>query len=41
MLVAAHGSTIRALVKYLDDMSDAEIMALNIPTGLYMLYVLT
>jgi len=41
VLVAAHGSTIRALVKYLDDMSDAEIMALNIPTGLYMLYVLT
>jgi len=33
VLIAAHGNSLRALVKYLDDMSDAEIMALNIPTG--------
>jgi len=35
VLIAAHGNSLRALVKYLDDMSDADIMALNIPTGLY------
>ena len=34
MLIAAHGNSLRALVKYLDEMSDADIMALNIPTGL-------
>jgi len=33
VLIAAHGNSIRALVKYLDTMSDADIMALNIPTG--------
>lgn len=33
MLIAAHGNSLRALVKYLDNMSDADIMALNIPTG--------
>ena len=33
MLIAAHGNSIRALVKYLDNMTDEAIMALNIPTG--------
>lgn len=35
-MIAAHGNSLRALVKYLDDMSDADIMALNIPTGQLM-----
>jgi len=35
VLIAAHGNSLRALVKYLDNMSDADIMALNIPTGMY------
>jgi len=34
VLIVVHGSSIRALVKYLDNMSDADIMALNIPTGI-------
>ena len=34
VLIAAHGNSLRALVKYLDNMSDADIMALNIPTGI-------
>jgi len=34
VLIAAHGSTVRALVKHLDSVSDADIMGLNIPTGL-------
>ena len=33
VLIAAHGNSIRALVKYLDNMTDEAIMALNIPTG--------
>jgi len=33
VIIAAHGNSLRALVKYLDNMSDADIMALNIPTG--------
>ena len=40
MIVAAHGNSIRALVKYLDDISDAEITELNIPTGLPLVYEL-
>jgi 2,3-bisphosphoglycerate-dependent phosphoglycerate mutase len=40
VLVAAHGNSIRALVKYLDDISDAEITELNIPTGLPLVYEL-
>ena len=35
MLIAAHGNSLRAMVKYLDNMTDDEIMALNIPTGEY------
>ena len=40
MLVAAHGNTLRALVKYLDNMSEEEILALNIPTGVPLVYEL-
>ena len=40
VIVAAHGNSIRALVKYLDDVSDAEITELNIPTGLPLVYEL-
>lgn len=36
MLIAAHGNSIRALVKYLDNLSDTEIMELNIPTGSWL-----
>ena len=38
MLVAAHGNSLRALVKYLDGMSDDEIIGLNIPTGVPLVY---
>ncbi len=40
VLVAAHGNSLRALVKHLDKMSEAEIMELNIPTGIPLLYEL-
>jgi 2,3-bisphosphoglycerate-dependent phosphoglycerate mutase len=40
VLIAAHGNTLRALVKYLDNMSDAEVVELNIPTGIPLLYEL-
>ena len=40
VLIAAHGNSLRALVKYLDDVSDDEIVALNIPTGLPLVYEL-
>jgi 2,3-bisphosphoglycerate-dependent phosphoglycerate mutase len=39
-LIAAHGNTLRALVKYLDGVSDAEISNLNIPTGIALVYEL-
>jgi len=39
-LVAAHGNSLRALVKHLDAISDAEIPGLNIPTGIPLLYEL-
>jgi 2,3-bisphosphoglycerate-dependent phosphoglycerate mutase len=38
VLVAAHGNSLRALVKMLDGMSDADIVELNIPTGVPLLY---
>ena len=38
VLVAAHGNSLRALVKHLDGISDSEIAELNIPTGIPMLY---
>jgi 2,3-bisphosphoglycerate-dependent phosphoglycerate mutase len=40
VLVAAHGNSIRALVKYLDKVSDADIVGLNIPTGVPLVYEL-
>ena len=40
VLVAAHGNSLRALVKYLDNISDAEIVQLNIPTGIPLVYEL-
>jgi 2,3-bisphosphoglycerate-dependent phosphoglycerate mutase len=40
VLVAAHGNSIRALVKYLDNVSDDEITELNIPTGIPLVYEL-
>jgi 2,3-bisphosphoglycerate-dependent phosphoglycerate mutase len=40
VLVAAHGNSLRALVKMLDRMSDADIVELNIPTGVPLLYEL-
>ena len=40
VLIAAHGNSLRALVKYLDDMSEAEIVKLNIPTGIPLVYEL-
>ena len=40
VLIAAHGNSLRALVKYLDDVSDEEIVELNIPTGIPLVYLL-
>ena len=40
VLVAAHGNSLRALVKHLDDISDDKISGLNIPTGIPLLYEL-
>jgi len=38
VLIAAHGNSIRALVKYFDKISDAEIVEVNIPTGVPLIY---
>ena len=40
VMVAAHGNSLRAMVKMLDDVSEAEIVELNIPTGVPLLYEL-
>lgn len=40
VLVAAHGNSLRALVKHLDGISDADIAGLNIPTGIPLYYEL-
>ncbi len=40
IIVAAHGNSLRALVKYLDGISDTEIVNLNIPTGIPLIYEL-
>ena len=40
VLVAAHGNSLRALVKHLDGISDADISSLNIPTGIPLVYEL-
>ncbi len=40
VLIAAHGNSLRALVKYLDNISDQDIVNLNIPTGMPLVYEL-
>ena len=40
VIIAAHGNSLRALVKYLDDVSDEDIVKLNIPTGIPLVYEL-
>jgi len=40
VLIAAHGNSLRALVKYLDNISEADITELNIPTGMPLVYEL-
>jgi 2,3-bisphosphoglycerate-dependent phosphoglycerate mutase len=39
-IIAAHGNTLRALVKYVDGISDADIPELEIPTGIPLVYEL-
>ena len=38
VIIAAHGNSLRALVKYFDNISDADIINLNIPTGVPLVY---
>ena len=40
IVIAAHGNSIRALVKYLDDIGDADIVGVNIPNGIPLVYEL-
>jgi 2,3-bisphosphoglycerate-dependent phosphoglycerate mutase len=40
VIIAAHGNSLRALVKYLDNIPDSEIVGLNIPTGIPLVYEL-
>jgi len=40
LLVAAHGNSLRALIKYLDGIGDQEIVELNVPTGVPLVYTL-
>jgi 2,3-bisphosphoglycerate-dependent phosphoglycerate mutase len=40
LIIVAHGNSLRALVKYLDDVSEEEIVGLNIPTGVPLVYEL-
>ena len=40
VIIAAHGNSLRALVKYLDDMSEKDILNCNIPTGIPLVYEL-
>jgi 2,3-bisphosphoglycerate-dependent phosphoglycerate mutase len=40
VLIAAHGNSLRALVKFLDNVSDQDIVELNIPTGVPLVYLL-
>lgn len=41
VIIAAHGNSLRALVKYLDNVSESEIVKLNIPTGIPLVYELS
>ena len=38
VIIAAHGNSLRALVKYFDNMSKEEILGVNIPTGVPLVY---
>ncbi|HOM95574.1 MAG TPA: 2,3-diphosphoglycerate-dependent phosphoglycerate mutase [Methanofastidiosum sp.] len=40
VLIVAHGNSLRALIKYLDNLSEEEIVSLNIPTGIPLVYEL-
>jgi len=40
LLITAHGNSLRALVKYLDEIDNDEILKLNIPTGIPLIYEL-
>ena len=40
VLISAHGNSLRALVKYLDQVSDEDIVGLNIPNGIPLVYEL-
>ena len=40
VIIAAHGNSLRALIKYLDDVSDSDIVELNVPTGQPLVYEL-
>lgn len=40
VIIAAHGNSIRALIKYLDNVSEADIVELNVPTGIPLVYEL-
>jgi 2,3-bisphosphoglycerate-dependent phosphoglycerate mutase len=40
VIISAHGNSLRALVKYLDNIADQEILKLNIPTGMPLVYEL-
>jgi len=40
VIIVAHGNSLRALVKYLDNISDEKIVGLNIPTGIPLIYEL-
>ncbi len=40
VLIAAHGNSLRALVKHFEDLTDAQIMEVNIPTGIPLVYTL-
>jgi 2,3-bisphosphoglycerate-dependent phosphoglycerate mutase len=40
VVIAAHGNSIRALVKYLDNIADADIVGVNIPNGTPLVYEL-
>ncbi|MCK5538294.1 MAG: 2,3-diphosphoglycerate-dependent phosphoglycerate mutase [Bacteroidales bacterium] len=40
IIIAAHGNSLRALVKYLDNISEKDILSLNIPTGMPLVYEL-
>ena len=40
VLIAAHGNSLRALIKYLDNVSDEDILSMNVPTGMPLVYEL-